>query len=91
VGRERSIITDTLGLLLAVVVTATGVQDSTADRPLPERRIWVDGGYRKHFVEHAVTLGIDMEIVQRTCGTGGFTPIRDSPCPLRSHDLPRYD
>ena len=84
VGRKRSIITDTLGLLLAVLVTAAGVQDSTAGRALLEqaaddhpglRKVWVDGGYRKHFVEHAATLGIDLEIVQRTPGTRGFTPI----------------
>ncbi|HEY1177450.1 MAG TPA: transposase, partial [Phytomonospora sp.] len=36
---------------------------------------WVDGGYRKHFVEHAAALGIDLEIVQRAPGTRGFTPI----------------
>ena len=84
VGRKRSIITDTLGLLLAVLVTAAGVQDSTAGRTLLEqaatehptlRKVWVDGGYRKHFVEHAATLGIDLEIVQRTPGARGFTPI----------------
>ncbi|WP_328883518.1 IS5 family transposase [Streptomyces sp. NBC_00299] len=84
VGRKRSIITDTLGLLLAVLVTAAGVQDSTAGRPLLEqaatehptlRKVWVDGGYRKHFVEHAAALGIDLEIVQRTPGAKGFTPI----------------
>lgn len=84
VGRKRSIITDTLGLLLAVLVTAAGVQDSTAGRTLLEqaaadhpglRKVWVDGGYRKHFVEHAATLGIDLQIVQRTPGTRGFTPI----------------
>ncbi|MGW7721287.1 IS5 family transposase [Streptomyces chartreusis] len=84
VGRKRSIITDTLGLLLAVLVTAAAVQDSTAGRTLLEqaaidhptlRKVWVDGGYRKHFVEHAATLGIDLEIVQRTPGTRGFTPI----------------
>ncbi|EST19197.1 hypothetical protein [Streptomyces roseochromogenus] len=28
----------------------------------------------KHFVGHAVTLGIDMEIVQRTPGSGEFPP-----------------
>jgi transposase len=84
VGRKRSIVTDTLGLLLAVLVTAASVQDSTAGRTLLERaaadhptlrKVWVDGGYRKHFVEHAATLGIDLEIVQRTPGTRGFTPI----------------
>ncbi|WP_369275912.1 IS5 family transposase [Streptomyces sp. R11] len=84
VGRKRSIITDTLGLVLAVLVTAAGVQDSTAGRALLEqaatahptlRKVWVDGGYRKHFVEHAAALGIDLEIVQRAPGARGFTPI----------------
>jgi transposase len=84
VGRKRSIVTDTLGLLLAVLVTAASVQDSNvgtllldqvaADHPTI-RKTWVDGGYRKHLVEHAATLGIDMEISARTPGTRGFTPI----------------
>lgn len=84
VGRKRSIVTDTLGLLLAVLVTAASVQDSVAGTRLLDRvaadhpsirKVWVDGGYRKYFVEHAAVLGIDMEIVQRTPGTRGFTPI----------------
>ncbi|MFI2429806.1 IS5 family transposase [Streptomyces sp. NPDC018955] len=84
VGRKRSIVTDTLGLLLAVLVTAASVQDSDAGRTLVEhvaaehptvRKTWVDGGYRQHLVEHAATLGIDMEIVQRAPGTRGFTPL----------------
>lgn len=84
VGRKRSIVTDTLGLLLAVVVTAASVQDSVAGTDLINqvatdhptiRKVWVDGGYRQHLVEHAATLGIDMEIVQRTPGARGFTPL----------------
>ncbi|MEU3619572.1 IS5 family transposase, partial [Streptomyces sp. NPDC006872] len=84
VGRKRSIVTDTLGLLLAVLVTAASVQDSNAGTRLLDqvaadhptiRKTWVDGGYRKHFVEHAATLGIDMEISARTPGTRGFTPL----------------
>ncbi|WP_028814739.1 IS5/IS1182 family transposase, partial [Streptomyces flavidovirens] len=39
------------------------------------RKVWVDGGYRQHLVEHAAALGIDMEITTRTPGTRGFTPI----------------
>ena len=39
------------------------------------RKVWVGGGYRQHLVEHAATLGIDMEITARTPGTRGFTPI----------------
>lgn len=84
VGRKRSIVTDTLGLLLAVPVTAASVQDSVAGTHLIDqvaaahptiRKEWVDGGYRQHLVEHAAALGIDMEIVQRTQGTRGFTPL----------------
>lgn len=84
VGRKRSIVTDTIGLLLAVLVTAASVQDSVAgtqllDRVAAEhprvRKVWVDGGYRRHLVEHAATLGIDMEITQRRPGAKGFTPI----------------
>nr|WP_237527160.1 MULTISPECIES: transposase [unclassified Streptomyces] len=38
------------------------------------RKVWVNGGYRKHFIEHTAALGIDLEIVQRSPGTRGFTP-----------------
>ncbi|MFD9063636.1 IS5 family transposase [Kitasatospora purpeofusca] len=84
VGRKRSIVTDTLGLLLAVLVTAASVQDSVAGTRLLDkvavehpgiRKAWVDGGYRQHLVEHAATLGIDMEITARKPGTRGFIPI----------------
>ncbi|MFE0440114.1 IS5 family transposase [Streptomyces nigra] len=84
VGRKRSIVTDTLGLLLAVLVTAASVQDSVAGTQLLDqvaaghpgiRKVWVDGGYRQHLVEHAATLGIDMEIVPRKPRTRGFTPV----------------
>lgn len=82
VGRKRSIVIDTVGLLLAVLVTAASVQDSIAGQTLIEhvaaehptvRKTWVDGGYRQHLVEHAATLGIDMHIVRRDPNTKGFT------------------
>lgn len=85
VGRKRSIVTDTVGLLLGVLVTAASVQDSVAGSQLVERiaaehptvrKTWVDGGYRQHLVEHAASLGIDMEIVQRAPGSRGFAPSR---------------
>ncbi len=84
VGRKRSIATDTLGLLLAVLVTAASVQDSVAGTRLLDqvaaahptiRKVRVGEGHRKHFVEHAATLGIDLEIVQLVPGTRGFTPL----------------
>ncbi|MWA07637.1 IS5 family transposase [Actinomadura sp. LD22] len=84
VGRKRSIVVDTLGLLPAVLVTAASVQDSVAGTTLINqiagqqpalRTIWVDGGYRQHLVEHAAAIGIDMQIVQRPPGVRGFTPL----------------
>ncbi|SEG91694.1 Transposase DDE domain-containing protein [Thermomonospora echinospora] len=75
---------DPLGLLPAAEVTAASVQDSIAGTALIDqiatdhpslRTTWVDGGYRRHLVEHAATLGIDMQIVQRPPGTRGFTPL----------------
>lgn len=55
-GRKRHIITDTLGLLLAVVVTAASVQDRDAVTPVVQqlddshksglRQLWADGGYQ---------------------------------------------
>lgn len=75
---------DTIGLLLAVLVTAAGVQDSVVGTQLLDRvaagqpavrNMWVDSCDRQHLVEHAATLGIDREIVSRTPGTRGFTPI----------------
>jgi len=54
-GRKRHLLVDTLGLLLAVVVTTAAVQDRDGARLLftrlggackKLRKIWVDGGYR---------------------------------------------
>jgi transposase len=84
VGRKRGIVTGPLGLLMAVLVTAAGMQDSVAGTELIDRvaadhpalrKVWVDGGYRRHLVEHAARRGIDREIVQRTPGKKGFRPL----------------
>jgi putative transposase len=59
-GRKRHILVDTMGLLLAVVVTAAIVSDPAGARLLfarlggagkKLRRIWVDGTYRGKLVE----------------------------------------
>ncbi len=61
-GRKRHILVDTMGLLLAVVVTVASVQDRDGARlllgSLPGgckklRKVWVDGGYSGHLVEWA--------------------------------------
>ena len=59
-GRKRHILVDTLGLLMAVVVTAASMSDAAGAKLLLKRlggackklrRIWVDGGYRGHLLE----------------------------------------
>jgi transposase len=78
-GRKRHIATDTLGLLLAVIVTAASAQDSTAGRDLltcvpanhsSVRKAWVDGGYSTAVRAHGARLGIDIERVPRHAGKG---------------------
>ena len=62
-GRKRHVLVDTLGLLLAVVVTAAAVSDPAGARLLFARlggacknlrRIWVDGTYRGTLVDWVV-------------------------------------
>lgn len=59
-GRKRHILVDTLGLLMAVVVTTACLQDRDGLKKLLRtfgvhrknlRKIWVDGGYRGQVVE----------------------------------------
>jgi len=81
IGRKRHIATDTLGLMLAVLVTAADTHDSTAGIRLIDRisehhpaitKAWADNGYKRKAVEHAATRGIDLEIVQRDPAARGF-------------------
>ncbi|MEU9047779.1 MULTISPECIES: IS5 family transposase, partial [unclassified Kitasatospora] len=81
VGRKRNIVTDTIGLLLVVPVTAASVQDNAAGRQLLTvvaaehptiGKAWADMGYKTAVVEHGATLGIDIEIVRRDPTTRGF-------------------
>ena len=82
VGRKRTIVTDTLGLLLAVVVLAASATDNNAgilaisqakaDHPAIVKT-WVDTGFKNKFIEHAATLGIDAEVVPRNQQVRGFS------------------
>jgi len=74
-GRKRHIATDTLGLILVIVVTAASVQDRDAARHLLWRLaagfaqvslIWGDGGYAGQLVTWAAsTLHRTLRIVKR--------------------------
>ncbi len=81
VGRKRGIVTDTLGIILAVAVTAAGLSDNVIGIRLIDQtktayptitKPWVDSGFRNAAIEHGATLGIDVEVVARKPETRGF-------------------
>lgn len=85
VGRKRGIITDTLGLLLAVIVTAASVSDNTIGTELLNEatkhhptlaKTWVDAGFKNTVVEHGATLGIDVEVVTKDPAAKGFSVVK---------------
>lgn len=75
-GRKRHVITDCLGLLLAVAVTAANTGDRQAAMPLLERvrnlhrtirLVWADGGYTGTLADWARdTLHLTLDIVKRS-------------------------
>ncbi|MCY0924516.1 MULTISPECIES: IS5 family transposase [unclassified Streptomyces] len=84
VGRKRSIVVDTLGLLLLVIVTAASVSDNEAGKQLLTQlaadhptitKAWVDTGYKTKAIEHGATLGIDVDVVPRNEQVKGFSVI----------------
>src|ERR1035441_3754731 len=82
-GRKRHIATDTLGLLLVLLVTAASVQDTTGGRDvvseLAARQAWPGPG------RTAVTSAASSSSVPRTASTS-----RSSAKILGRKDLPRY-
>lgn len=81
-GRKRHIATDTLGLLLAVTVTAADIQDRDGAHRLltalrarfgAVARVWADGGYTGRLVAWAKqALALTVEVVKRADNTTGF-------------------
>ena len=82
-GRKRHIAVDAIGLLLTVLITAAGLQDRDAARPLlwnlrrafPSVRLaWADGGYAGKLVTWARTrLALTLHIVKRPDDLHTFT------------------
>jgi putative transposase len=79
-GRKRHILVDTLGLLIAVVVTAASTEDRLGLIALLTgyfaagvkrlRKVWVDGGYRAEWLQQWVrglkqTHKLDLEGVEK--------------------------
>jgi transposase len=79
-GRKRLIGVDTLGLLLAVLVTAASVSDNAGGIQVLSHiseahprvtKAWADNGYRTKAIDHGARLGIDVEVVHRDPGQKG--------------------
>jgi putative transposase len=93
-GRKRHIVTDTTGLLLAVLVTAAGVQDRDAGYTLmwiirtvfpTVRLVWADGGYAGQLVEWATSaLSLTVQIVSKLTGQVGFVVLHRRWCVERT-------
>jgi putative transposase len=88
-GRKRHLLVDTLGLLLAVVITSAQVDDGVAAVELLTQvsaqdfprlaTIFGDTKYHNHALEEWLTKnrpGWRMEVKARPEGTKGFTPVR---------------
>ncbi|MGW2232147.1 IS5 family transposase [Streptomyces formicae] len=81
-GRKRHLLTDTLGLVLAVLVTPASTTDRDAARILLPAaknhfrrlaRIWADGGYTGHLTDWTTQhLGVVLDIVRRSDDVQGF-------------------
>jgi transposase len=85
VGRKRGIMTDSLGLLITVMVTAASVSDNVIGIDLLDRtaaihptitKTWVDAGFKVKAVEHGARLGIDVEIVTKDPQARGFSIVK---------------
>lgn len=85
-GRKRNIAVDTLGLLLAVVVTVASVDDAQAAKlvfeqlkPKSQPRlkvVWADSKYHNHdlkaWLKRQRSIKWELEIVRRPTGAQGF-------------------
>ncbi len=85
VGRRRGIITDTLGLLLAVIVSAASLSENAVGTQLLDQakktcpaisKGWVDTGFKNAVIGHGANLGIDVEVVSRNPEVRGFHVVK---------------
>jgi transposase len=83
-GRKRFIVTDTLGLLLTVVVLSAAVQDRDGAKPAllqaylctPVRFVFADGGFAGRLLDWAQTvLATTLHIVRKPADQRGFAVI----------------
>ncbi|MZE54804.1 IS5 family transposase, partial [Streptomyces sp. SID5770] len=85
VGRKRGILTDTIGLILAVTVAGAGLSENAMGIRLLNQakatyptlaKSWVDTVFKNTVIEHGAHLGIDVEIVNRNPEKRGFHVVK---------------
>ncbi|WP_369879872.1 hypothetical protein [Kitasatospora sp. CB02891] len=85
VGRKRGILADTVGLVLAVTVTAASLSEKAlgillldrAEKTCPSiSESWVDTGLKNAVIEYGASLGIDVEVVHRKSEVPGFRVVK---------------
>ena len=80
-GRKRHLLSDGMGLLLAIVVTAASVQDRDGVKELVNaktleeipslKHVWVDSGYAGRGEEYLKSKGLSVEVIGRRPGKAG--------------------
>lgn len=97
-GRKRHLITDTLGLLLVVLITPANVQDRDATDPIlglakakyaTVSKLYVDGGYAgKATRAAAITHNVDIEVVRHPANRNVGKWTHPDQIPLIKFDAP---
>lgn len=82
-GRKRHLTTDTLGLILVLLITAGSVHDTVGGRAIVDRvaadhpaitKVWVDGTYQRSVIDLGATYNIDVSVVSKEPNQRGFKP-----------------
>lgn len=82
-GRKNFGIVDTIGLLLCLSVVAASTSDNAGGIKVLDKitsragalvKLWSDSGFKTAFKKHAKTLGIDVNVIERT-KKGEFVPL----------------
>ncbi|HET8682253.1 MAG TPA: IS5 family transposase [Micromonosporaceae bacterium] len=82
-GRKRHLTTDTLGLLLVLLITAGNVHDTVGGRDMVDHiathqprvtKVWVDGTYQRSVIERGAENNIDITVVSKEPNQRGFKP-----------------
>jgi transposase len=85
VGRKRGIVTDTFGLILAVIVTAASLSENAVGTRLLDQakntyptisKTWVGACFKNTVIEHGASLGVDVEVVPRNSHIQGFHVVK---------------